>query len=158
MAVRVVPSPGEPLPHDYRIDVARRLVRTRLVGDCDVDELIRLWAEVARDPSFEPAMSEFLDLRAGSMPTTFRDALRLSMSDPFAACSRRASLVPDTLHYAFGRMYESVQDAGAFGLHPCHTLDEAAAWLHLGAEVLDAPTDPYEPPDGDSSSGSRPWL
>jgi hypothetical protein len=91
----------------YRIDVDRHLVLTRIAGEVSAADVAAYYAELRADPQYSPAYSILNDL-TGATPIGIVGASVRAMAaeSPVAPGARLALVVGNDLHFGLARMLQ----------------------------------------------------
>jgi hypothetical protein len=119
----------------YRIDQAKRRIHTRCVGAVTLDEVLRHFADLVRDPGCPGRLDVLLDLReTTSLPTSYQltavttEVARVRPRVQFDACAIIAT--QDAL-FGMARMFEVFAENYFGATRVFRTMDEGTSWLEL---------------------------
>ena len=122
------------MPATYQIDVARRLVLSRVWGVFTAEDLKNHYTTLAADPAFDPTYSQLVDLR---------DVERVDMDTPvirrhalerlFHPNAQRALVVSSPHHYELARIYAEFAEYASQNVHVFRDMHDAEEWLGLVA-------------------------
>ena len=120
------------MPASYTIDVARKLVVTRIWGAATEDEIVDHGQRLRNDPQFRPDfrqlvdMTELTEIRVGS--GLIRDRSRDQFFSPGV---RRAVVANSDAAFGMARMYAIASDEAGQTIEVFRNMSEAEAWLNL---------------------------
>ena len=122
------------VPHEYSIDVARRLVYIRMWGEVTQAEVMATRSEVANDARLRPEFSELIDLTGlTSVNTITTNDVRAIASAEIDSVARRAFVTPDPAAFGFVRMFASLREVknARDDVAVFRKIEEARQWLGL---------------------------
>jgi hypothetical protein len=119
----------------YRIDQATRRIHTRCVGAVTLDEVLRHFADLVRDPDCPGRLDVLLDLsETTSLPTSYQltavttEVARVRPRVQFDGCAIIASR--DAL-FGMARMFAVFAENYFGATRVFRTMDEGTRWLEL---------------------------
>ena len=119
------------MPAEYRVDLTRRLVRTREWGVLTDDDLQDLYEKIRTDPEFDPSFRQLCDLREVTKISTTVDTLRsLAQNHVFWPGSRRAFVVGRAVDFGLARMYQAYSELGGQNVEIFREMDDAEGGWH----------------------------
>ena len=121
------------MPYSYEIDHGRRLVVFTGIGPLTDAEVLAQSETLSADPEFHPEYSELNNLMEANVRPLSTDMIRgLAARLPlFSRKSRRALVVPTSLGFGMGRMFEQLLGGEAGEIRVFYSLEEAEEWLGL---------------------------
>ena len=121
------------MPVMYQIDPARKLIRTRCIGDVNPEEVAEHFRELERDPNRPDRLNVLLDLcEATSLPEThdLRDVsdqiYKVINRVQFDSC---AIVACNDALFGMMRMFEVIAREYFAATHVFREVTEAEAWL-----------------------------
>jgi hypothetical protein len=119
-----------PASTQYFIDRIQHLVLVRFGTKVTVDDIARYSTRLRSDPSFEPTMSEIVDLRdAEELDLQADDFFRLAdQIDPFSSQAKRAFVVRTSVQKHAARMHKVLRTQRNIDIFP--SVEEAEHWIN----------------------------
>ena len=118
----------------YTIDVARKLVISKVAGVEMAIDLLAQHNHLRSDPLFRPDFGKIKDFSATTgVQVTGDDIRRLIVGSPFRSGSRRSLVVPRPALIGIGRMYQILSEDHGVDLRLFDNLAEASRWLGIEA-------------------------
>jgi len=113
------------------VDRTRRIVILGVSGELDDEGLLRLVAELQKDPEVTPNFALLIDLREASGLAVTGNGVRALVAQPLvlSPISRRAVVVPTDLGFGMARMYEILREHRGGGIRAFRDFDEAQRWV-----------------------------
>jgi hypothetical protein len=120
------------VPGSYLIDVANRLVVSRVWGVVAAETFIAHARGLAADSRFEPSFRQIADLREiARAELSAEDVRQIAEANPFGPGARRAVVVGADVIFGLARMYEQLADQSPDQFRVFRDYDEAVRWLGL---------------------------
>ncbi len=117
---------------DYTIDGERGVVLTNASGPITVAEVLAHFKQLAADRAYRPHFDGLSDYTTATLSAATGEELRrLALALPLEAPARRAIVVSNDLHFAFGRMVEMNRSTPGIETRVFRNRAEAEAWLGL---------------------------
>lgn len=118
------------MPASYMIDVARRLVTSRIWGEVTDQELREQHASLRADPDFDATYCQLIDVREMSTVRLSSGVLSsLAQRSNFAPESRRAVIATEDDAFGLARMFSSWAAASGRQVRVFRDLASAEEWL-----------------------------
>ncbi len=143
----------KPMPYTVRLLPAHRLGVVRFTGDLTIEDALACIADLLDAPGWDPAWTALWDSRAmGRVFLGPDDIARIvaAVGARRGRLTRAATVVPPTghMHIVASLAVHLLRPLSA-DLRVFTTTDEAAAWIGVGVDVLDA-----DAPEPGSLSGA----
>jgi len=122
------------MPHDYTVDLPRRLVHLRMWGAVTSGDIKTASAALAAEDRLSPEFAELIDLRElTSVDAISSQDIRAIAAARLTPCSRRAFVAPDPATFGLVRMFAALRDLreGGEQIGVFRTIGEAGEWLGL---------------------------
>ncbi len=120
---------GGSMAAEYSIDLQRRIVFSRFIGNVTEEEILQHCHALARDARFAPTFDQLVDMTSGSLVLIHHSDLeRIRANDPFSSASRRALVTNSLADYGVARMYQIMRCGN---IHVCRTLEDGRDFLGL---------------------------
>ena len=130
------------MPFASRFDCHVRVVFSRAEGLLTYEDLMAERPRILGHPSYEPDFKQLIDLRAvGGIAISTDEVRELARSDPFAAGSLRAVVVPTDHSFGLARVYE-LSHASSDYVRAFRCMEDARRWLGLDPEHEPVADDP----------------
>lgn len=124
------------MPATYRIDVARRLVLSRMWGVFTAQDLYDHYNRLGADPAFDPTFSQLVDLRDVEQTELERPVIRRhALEGFFHSSAQRALVVSTPHHYELARIYAAFAEYASQKVRVFRDMHDAEEWLGLEASV-----------------------
>jgi hypothetical protein len=115
----------------HAIDIPNRLVRVHVNGTLTDQDLLDGDSTLRRDPEFDPAYDQLLDLSEANGSEITANGVRALASRPplFSPSARRAIVVRSDLGFGMSRMFELAREGKSGEVRVFRDLEAARAWL-----------------------------
>ena len=125
------------MPATNRIDVARRLVLSRVWGVFTMQDLMGHYNSLAADPAFDPGFSQLVDLRDVAQVELDTPAIRRhALERLFDRSARRALVVSTPYHYELARIYAVFAEYASQNVHVFRDMQAAEEWLGIETPIM----------------------
>lgn len=125
------------MPATYRIDVARRLVLTRVWGVFTAEDLKGHFNGLAADPAFDPTFSQLADLRDVTEVELDPPAIRRhALERLFRPSALRALVVSTPYHYELAHIYAAFAKYASQNVHVFRDMHAAEEWLGIDTPMM----------------------
>jgi hypothetical protein len=125
------------VPVEYEIDVARRLVRTRMWDELSDEDLRALDDRLQVDPRFVLSFRAICDLRSVTSITASVETLRFLAQRSLYLPVRRALVVGKDIDFGIARLFEAYCEAEGGTVEVFRSIADAEAWLGLREQSAD---------------------
>jgi len=124
---------ADPAPAAYTIDSAKRFVSVRFVKKLTVHDIVAYATALRRDPAFDPALAELVDLReVEEVELDAKEALHLADEiDPFSLASRRAFVARTSTQINPARLHALLRSEDK-NIRIFGSIEEAKRWVEMG--------------------------
>ena len=123
------------MPVSYAVDAAQCTVFTSMTGAVTARDLETFVVTLGADPQFDPTFRHLFDCRhIATVDVSGDDMRRLVTNHVVQPGTRRAIVVDDPAIFGMARMFQTLRELeDDQGVHIFRTLEDARAWLGLGA-------------------------
>lgn len=119
------------MPAHYRVFAEHRLVITEVWGDCSDADIDNVYAGLPRDPDFDRAFDQILDLRRVRTFSADGARVRAAGAGVYEPGVRRAVLAGPGFVYGMARMFGAGAEGHGYVVEIFSTPSEAERWLGL---------------------------
>jgi len=124
-------------------DRDRRVVYTTVTGEITAKEIFADIKRLSTDPSFDPGMAGFVDMRKATAHLAANEIQRIAYivkTNPrIAGPTRRALLVSTDLLYGIYRMFEAYAAGGPTDYRVFRNEQEAREWINPATAQVSSP-------------------